>query len=104
MTAVSVLPVAGAVFEDVRDDGRSLRVSWHPVDGICVLSMWRDARCVASFQLARMDAADLIHELVQGLAQAPPAPWTVTNYRSRGSLWTQFSRRLRRSLAARLSR
>src|SRR6266702_7391592 len=58
MTAVSVLPVVGEVLFDARDDGRALRVSWHPLDDLCVLSIWRDGRCVATFQLARLETPD----------------------------------------------
>ncbi len=87
MTAVSVLPVAGDVLFDARNDGRSLRVNWHPVDDLCVLSMWRAGRCVATFQLPRSQTPALINSLVNGLAQERPAsqpepahptpqPWT----------------------------
>ena len=34
MTNVSVLPVTGDAFQDVRDGGRTLRVTWHPSEGI----------------------------------------------------------------------
>lgn len=101
MTSVSVLPVAGEVFDDARDDGRFLRVSWHPADGMCVLSIWREARCVATFQLARAAAADLINELVQGLVQPPTEASAVARYSARGSRWKWFKRQLRRSLPAR---
>ena len=97
MTSVSVLPVAGEVFED----GRFLRVSWHPADGMCVLSIWRDAQCVASFQLARAATADLINELVQGLVQPPAEPSTMARYSGRGSPWKRLRRQLRRSFGAR---
>jgi hypothetical protein len=103
MSSVSVLPVAGEVFEDARDDGRFLRVSWHPADGMCVLSIWRDAQCVASFQLARAAAADLINELVQGLVQPPTEPSTVARYSAHGSRWKRLTRKWRRTLRARLT-
>ena len=73
MTAVSVLPVAGDVLFDARNDGRSLRVNWHPVDDLCVLSMWRAGQCVATFQLPRSQTPALINSLVNGLAQERPA-------------------------------
>ncbi len=102
MTAVSVLPVAGAVLFDARDGGRSLRVSWHPVDDLCVLSIWREGRCVATFQLTRSETPDLINELVQGLVQTPPTPWTATQLSTIPSRWTRIAHRLRATVSRRL--
>jgi hypothetical protein len=60
MAAVTALPRVGQAFFDVRDDGRALRVSWHPDGEFFVLSMWRNGTCVATFRLAVTDAADLV--------------------------------------------
>ncbi|HEY2271769.1 MAG TPA: hypothetical protein VGH30_03280 [Jatrophihabitantaceae bacterium] len=60
MAAVTALPRVGQTFFDVRDDGRSMRVSWHPQDDFFVLSMWRDGTCVATFRLDGADATDLV--------------------------------------------
>jgi hypothetical protein len=60
MTAVTALPRVGRTFFDVRDGGRSMRVSWHPEDDFFVLSIWRDGTCVATFRIAGEDAADLV--------------------------------------------
>jgi hypothetical protein len=68
MTTVTALPASGASFFDVRDGGRSLRVTWHPSGGMFVLSMWRDRTCAATFQLDRASASALINSLVEGLA------------------------------------
>lgn len=95
MTAVSVLPVVGEVLFDARDDGRALRVSWHPVDDLCVLSIWRDGRCVATFQLARLETPNLINELVRGLVHTPPTPWTATQLTTIRSRRTRIAHRLR---------
>jgi len=103
MTAVSVLPVVGEVLFDARDDGRALRVSWHPVDDLCVLSIWRDGRCVATFQLARLETPDLINELVRGLVHTPPTPWTATQLSTLRSRRTRIAHRLRVTLS-RMSR
>ena len=39
MTIVTVLPASGASFFDVRDGGRSLRVTWHPRDDMFQMSV-----------------------------------------------------------------
>jgi hypothetical protein len=80
MTTVTVLPAAGEVLFDARDGDRSLRVSWHPADDLCVMSIWRGGRCAATFQLARTEAPVLIDSLVEGLALHPSMPWSVANY------------------------
>ena len=114
MTAVSVLPVAGDVLFDARNDGRSLRVNWHPVDDLCVLSMWRAGRCVATFQLPRSQTPALINSLVNGLAQERPAsqpepaqptpqPWTEPQLTSVPVGRTSMTRRLRATVSRRLN-
>jgi hypothetical protein len=75
MTAVSVLPLSGEVMWDARDGGRFLRLGWHSAENLCVLSMWRDDRCVSTFQLTREATPELIAALVRGLAAAPATPW-----------------------------
>jgi hypothetical protein len=37
---------------DARDDGRLMRVTWHPEADLVVLSLWRRDKCVASFRFA----------------------------------------------------
>jgi hypothetical protein len=69
MTTVAALPSSGASFFDVRDGGRSLRVTWHPDEDMFVLSIWRDRTCAATFQLDRAAAMDLISSLVANVAQ-----------------------------------
>lgn len=106
MTAVGVLPVAGDVLFDARNDGRSLRVNWHPVDDLCVLSMWRAGRCVATFQLPRSQTPDLINSLVQGLVQGapepPPQPWSAAQLSAVPPGRTSILRRLRAAISRRL--
>lgn len=80
MTEVSALPASGGVLFDARDDGRSLRVGWHPIENLVVLSLWRANKCVATCQLSRKDAAALVTELVAGLAAIPPTPWTAPSH------------------------
>jgi len=51
-------------FVDERSPTRRLHVSWHADQRIVVLSMWRDDRCIASFQLGIRDLTRLLHSLV----------------------------------------
>jgi hypothetical protein len=67
MGEVTPLPSAGDVFFDVRDEGRSLRVSWHAELGTVAVSFWRDDTCVSSFWLSPEDVPRLISGLVQPL-------------------------------------
>ena len=90
MVEVSALPTSGGVLFDARDNGRSLRVGWHPVDDLVVLSLWRTNRCVASCQLSRSDAAALVAELAGGLAASPTVPWTAPTYGRLGPRWRQW--------------
>jgi hypothetical protein len=71
MTVVHAFPAHGDVLFDVRDDGRSLRIGWHPQDGIVVLSIWRHGSCVSTCRLARADVPRLITRLAGGLAATP---------------------------------
>src|SRR6266567_2722085 len=76
MTMMTVLPAAGAVLSDARDDGRWLRVNWHPADSLFVFSIWRDDVCAASFQLTRRDSPELISSLVRSLSEPDALPWS----------------------------
>lgn len=69
MDRVSPIPSHGSVFFDVRDEGRSLRLSFHSAQDVYVFSLWRDAECLASFRLSAQEAPRLIHALASGLAQ-----------------------------------
>jgi hypothetical protein len=60
------LPTQGEVFDDVRGQGRTLRVSWHGDDGVVVLSMWRQSECTGSFRLPVSDLPDLLRALTDG--------------------------------------
>jgi len=70
----SPLPRIGEVFVDPRDDGRALRVSWHPENRQVVLSLWRDDFCIATHRLPATEVARLVQALVEGLAGVPGAP------------------------------
>ena len=66
------LPSKGDVFLDARDRDRGMRVSWHHESGLVVVSLWRDNKCVATFQLAREEVPRLITALANGLAEGFP--------------------------------
>ena len=51
-----------------------MRASWHRDARIVVLSLWTDELCTGTFRLRLEDAPDLVHLLVDAMAQAPPAP------------------------------
>jgi hypothetical protein len=72
MAATASLDDGIEVFGDPRGDGRALRVHWHPEDGLLVLSIWREDRCVATSRLCARDVPSLIRVLAGGLAL--PAP------------------------------
>jgi hypothetical protein len=52
---------------DTRGDGRALRVTWHPDDGVVVLSVWRGNVCAATARIATEDVADVLEVLAAGL-------------------------------------
>ncbi len=67
MDRVSPLPSNGGVFFDPRDEARSLRVSYHADLDVFVLSLWRDAECLGSFQLPAQDSPRFVHTLMTSL-------------------------------------
>ncbi len=73
MEQVTPLAPRGAVFGDVRDNGRGLRVSWHHEIGCVVLSTWQDDRCVSTARIPTADVPRLVQVLVAGLAAQVPA-------------------------------
>lgn len=70
MERVAALPFHGEVFDDGRNGGRALRLSWHHEAGLVVVSIWRESQCVSSFQLDEDDVPRLIASLAAGLAEA----------------------------------
>lgn len=63
------LPVRGRRFF-LDDTGHALRATWHHDRSLVNLSVWRDDRCTAAFQLSTEDAARLVAFLAEGLAAA----------------------------------
>jgi hypothetical protein len=69
MLSPSPLPTSGQVYVDGRGDERTLRVSWHQVEGVLVLSLWRDGVCVGSFRMEPDQVRDLVDVLRSGLGE-----------------------------------
>lgn len=67
------LPRAGETYDDLRGEGRRLRVAWHTERDVVVLSLWRDNVCTGTFQLSAADAADLVDVLQAGGDMSYPA-------------------------------
>lgn len=80
MTTATVLNPTSQVLVDTRDDGRWLRVTWHPADDTFVMSIWRDRTCAATFQLARSASPDLIDTLTRALAEPVAVGWSSSSY------------------------
>ena len=76
MAEVSPLPIRGEVVVDARGGERALRVSWHPEQGVVVLSVWRGNTCAATVQVDPSEVPHLVDVLVRGLAASagPPHP------------------------------
>ena len=68
MEPVSPLPRSGDVFFDPRDEGRFLRVAYHPEMAVFVVSLWRDETCLGTHRLAAADLPRLLHALTTPLA------------------------------------
>jgi hypothetical protein len=53
-----------------------MRVSWHPDQGLVVMSIWRGNTCVGTVQVDSAEVPHLVDVLVRGLAagSAPPQP------------------------------
>ena len=77
MEPVSPLPRAGDVFFDPRDEGRFLRVAYHPEMAVFVVSLWRDDACLGTHRLAAADVPRLLHALTTPLAVGASSQATV---------------------------
>lgn len=58
--------------------GTGLRVTWHPEEALSVLSLWREDRCVGTFQATPSEMAALIGFLASALAQTAEQPAQTT--------------------------
>jgi hypothetical protein len=66
LPSTPALPTQGEVFDDVRGQGRTMRVSWHGPDAVVVISMWHESECTGSFRLPVSDLPDLLRALTDG--------------------------------------
>ena len=62
-------------FDDARDEGRRMEVSWHHDKGLIVISFWAGHICRATFRMPASNAPDLVHILVDAMVEGLP---TVT--------------------------
>jgi hypothetical protein len=68
------MPRLGDVFDDMRDNGRTMRVSCHAERGAVVVSLWQDSLCRGSFRLAAGDVdrfTATLTELSMSLGSTP---------------------------------
>jgi hypothetical protein len=59
------MPRFGDVFDDVRDNGRTMRISCHEDQGTVVVSLWQNALCRGSFRLAAADLGRFMSALTE---------------------------------------
>jgi hypothetical protein len=71
-------------FGDARDDGRRMEVSWHPDEGIVIISLWHGSMCRATFRLPVDQAPALIQTLADALGDAVQSEPTSAQRRGRG--------------------
>ena len=85
-------------FSDDRTPARRMGVSWHPENGLMVLSFWQGNECTATFRLPIDDAARLIQILASGLGESVQKP-TSSPPAKHPSWLDRVMERLRPSLA-----
>jgi hypothetical protein len=68
------LPRHGHWAWDLRGEGRAVRVSTHPDEGLLNVSIWREGTCVGTARLLPADVATLVSGLTDGLAEIATAP------------------------------
>lgn len=64
--------VHGRRFIVLDERGVGLQATWHPKRGFINLSLWRDDRCVETFQLTPGTASDLMAFVMRALASSIP--------------------------------
>jgi len=68
------MPRLGDVFDDVRDNGRTMRISCHTDRDAVVVSLWHETLCRGSFRLAADDLDRLLATLAEMNSSLRPAP------------------------------
>jgi hypothetical protein len=74
MAEVLPMPILGDVFQDVRADQRTMRVSFHQREGMLVVSLWSGGLCRASFRLAAGEVGRLSTMLADIAGKMPAEP------------------------------
>ena len=59
-------------FTDQR--GHGLRATWHPDQGLVILSIWEGERCIGTFRLGQADVPRFASFLVEALGDAAGRP------------------------------
>jgi hypothetical protein len=76
-----------------------MEVSWHPDNGVVILSLWQGPVCRATFRLPIEDTPRLVHELVEALSQGIQSPGPVVTAAGSESLLHRIRRRVRSEAA-----
>jgi hypothetical protein len=74
------MPRLGDVFDDMRDNGRRMRISCHTDRDAVVVSLWHDTLCRGSFRLAADDLDRLISTLSEMSLSLRPAAVPATGH------------------------
>lgn len=61
-------------FEDARDNGRRLEVTWHREEQLVVVGLWRGETCRATFRMPVEDVPAFVHTLTDALADVLATP------------------------------
>jgi hypothetical protein len=86
-------------FNDARDDGRRMEVSWHADQGIVIISLWQASMCRATFRLPVDQAPAVIQTLADALGDAVQGGPRTERPERRASLFDMGRERLRRHVA-----
>lgn len=96
------LPAAIEWFSDPRTPVRRMKVAWHPDAGVVVLSLWAADQCTATFRLPIERAPDLMHLLVDAMAdrhsETEPEPVSLSGGDKLRRLLRRGARRQRLAL------
>jgi hypothetical protein len=74
---VAPVPSQGDIFVGRDAAGRVLRVSAHPEFDRVVLSIWQEARCLATVRLAGDDVPDLVRTLTAAVIPDAGQVWAA---------------------------
>ena len=93
------------VLNDVRGDGRCLRVTWHPDTGTLVFSHWHGGVCSASTPVHLVDATKVVELVARSLRDAVERQANVLQPTSSARRdWLEKVRRVARPSLARVMR